>query len=395
MVKAVVKAGVEAGTPVASALMDVDLTILQGRILLYRVFDVAHEVHLADAERALRTTAGDGRSARLRLERQRDSVVFTDPPVTANLSERLITLADREWSVRVEAKAYDFGVMTIIWTLSIPPRTTIVELEEMSVQLEEPSLKADLERWMTEDCDVAIELMKPGLVKPGRRDMCDTLTVFALTGFEEEITGETLASHHRIPGLILGERVTFSRQLRDELRRSSFSYSTHDLVVIGYDAALVYDPTGTNDVSTLLEFALAQTLELELEDRDLDQRVALMHDQLDERRRAGQSWRNSPYETLRRNLLSQHLDFSEVLERVTSAVKVTEDFYYAKVYREAVRVFRVDEVVASANHKLELMSRTYSMLSDEVDTHTSHRLERVVIALILFEIVLTLLAKFT
>ena len=64
------------------------------------------------------------------------------------------------------------------------------------------------------------------------------------------------------------------------------------------------------------------------------------------------------------------------------------------MYREAVRVFRVDEIIASANHKLDLMSRTYSMLSDEVDTHTSHRLERVVIGLILFEIILTLVEKF-
>lgn len=374
--------------------MDVDLTITKGRILLYRVFDVAHEVHLADAERALRTGGGEGQAVRLRLERQRDAVVFTDPPVTANLSERLITLANREWAVRVEAKAYDFGVMTVIWTLTIPERTSLVDLEHISVALEDQEMKSQLERWMTEDCDVAIDLMRPGLVKPGRRDVCDTLTVFAITGFEEEITGETLAAHQRIPGLILGERVTFSRQLRDELRRSSFSYSTQDLVVIGYDAALVYDPTGTNDVSTLLEFALAQTLELELEDSDLDHRVARMHDQLDERRRAGQSWRSSPYESLRRDLLSQHLDFSDVLERVTSAVKVTEDFYYAKVYREAVRVFRVDEIIASANHKLDLMSRTYSMLSDEVDTHTSHRLERVVIGLILFEIILTLVEKF-
>jgi hypothetical protein len=380
--------------------MDTELHISHGRILLYRVFDVAQEVHLSIAERALRTsnTGGSGTDhavARLRLERDREAVVFTDPPVSANLGDRRLMLHNLEWDVRVVAKAYVFGVMTIIWSLAIRPGTTLAELEQISVELEEPAMKTDLETWMTEDCDVAMAAMLPGLEKPHRRDRCDTLTLYGITGFTEAISGETLATHPRIPGLLLGERTTFSQQLRDELRRSSFSYSAQDLVVIGYDAALVYDPTGINDVSTLLEFALAQTLELALEDSDLDQRVAEMHDQLDERRRAGQSWRKSPYEALRRNLLSQHLDFSEVLERVTSAVKVTEDFYHAKVYREAVRVFRVDEIVAASNHKLDLMSRTYSMLSDEVDTHTSHRLERVVIGLILFEIFLTLFEKLT
>ena len=374
--------------------MNAALTISEGRILLSRVFDVANEVHLAEAERALRRVPANDRSvARLRLERQRDGVIFTDPPVLANLADRVLQLDGHEWAVRVLAKAYDFGVMTIIWSLTIPDGMLLDDLERIAVELEVPGMRTDLEHWMTEDCDVAIEAMRPGLVKPGRRDVDDTLLLFAITGFHESITGEALAAHPRIPGLLLGERVEFSRQLREELHRSSFSYSKNDLVVIGYDAALVYDPTGTNDVSTMLEFALAQTLELELEDRDLDQRVAEMHDQLDERRRAGQSWRKSPYESLRRNLLSQHLDYSEVLGRVTSAVKVTEDFYYAKVYREAVRVFRVDEVIAAANHKLDLMSRTYSMLSDEVDTHTSHRLERIVIGLILFEILLTILEK--
>jgi len=37
------------------------------------------------------------------------------------------------------------------------------------------------------------------------------------------------------------------------------------------------------------------------------------------------------------------MDFVEVLERVTAAVKVTEDLHYASVYRTAMRVFRADE----------------------------------------------------
>jgi uncharacterized Rmd1/YagE family protein len=84
------------------------------------------------------------------------------------------------------------------------------------------------------------------------------------------------------------------------------------------------------------------------------------------------------------------MDFVEVLERVTAAVKVTEDFYYANVYRGAMRIFRAEEIIEANNRKLDLMFRTYTMLADEVDSATSHRLELIIVLLILFEIILTI-----
>ena len=75
------------------------------------------------------------------------------------------------------------------------------------------------------------------------------------------------------------------------------------------------------------------------------------------------------------------------LQRVNAAVKVTEDLYYAAIYRGAMRVFRANELADATEHKLEVMYRTYSMLSDEAEAHTSRRLEWIVIVLILIEVV--------
>ena len=83
----------------------------------------------------------------------------------------------------------------------------------------------------------------------------------------------------------------------------------------------------------------------------------------------------------------QHMDFVEVLERVTAAVKVTEDFYYATVYRGAMRIFRAEEIIDAANRKLDLMFRTYTMLADEVDSEKSMRLEMIIVILILIEVI--------
>jgi hypothetical protein len=365
-----------------------ELAVAVGQILLYRLFDVADSVDLAAVERELRSAKGPGDGvARLRLQRQRDGVVFTNPPVSAGLSDRELLLSGREWPVRVVAKAYDFGVMTIVWALNIPSGTTFDQLAELSVELEGEQMRADLERWMIEDASVAVDAMRVGLANPSIHDSQETLTIYAIRGFVSDgpVKASTVSAHLSLPSLLLGESDEFSQQLRDELLRSSYSYSTNDLVVIGYDQALVYDPDGTEDATSLLEFALAQVLELAYYDRQLDDRITHMHKQLSGRRTPG-SKANKKYDELRRDLLTEHLSFSEVIERVGAAIKVTEDLYYAAIYRGAMRVFRAQEVAAATEHKLEVMYRTYSMLSDEADANTSRRLEWIVIVLILIEV---------
>ncbi len=365
------------------------LTVESGQILMYRLFDVADTVDLATVERELRSgnSAREG-VARLRLQRQRDGVVFTNPPVSAGLSDRQLLLDDHEWPVRVVAKAYDFGVMTIVWALSIPTGTSLDQLAELSVELEGEQMRADLERWMREDAALAVDAMRAGLVNPGIHDSQETLTIYAIRAFVSDgpVAASTVAVHEALPSLLLGEKDEFSDQLKDELLRSSYSYSTNDLVVIGYDQALVYDPDGTEDATSLLEFALAQVLELSYYDRQLDERINRMHRQLSNRRGTTKKM-NKGYDELRRDLLTEHLEFSEVIERVGNAIKVTEDLYYAAIYRGAMRVFRAQEVAAATQHKLEVMYRTYSMLSDEAEAHTSRRLEWIVIILILIEVV--------
>jgi hypothetical protein len=277
--------------------------------------------------------------------------------------------------------------MTIVWALNIPSGTTFDQLAELSVELEGEQMRADLERWMIEDASVAVDAMRVGLANPSIHDSQETLTIYAIRGFVSDgpVKASTVSAHPSLPSLLLGESDEFSQQLRDELLRSSYSYSTNDLVVIGYDQALVYDPDGTEDATSLLEFALAQVLELAYYDRQLDDRITHMHKQLSGRRTPG-SKANKKYDELRRDLLTEHLSFSEVIERVGAAIKVTEDLYYAAIYRGAMRVFRAQEVAAATEHKLEVMYRTYSMLSDEADANTSRRLEWIVIVLILIEV---------
>jgi uncharacterized Rmd1/YagE family protein len=179
--------------------------------------------------------------------------------------------------------------------------------------------------------------------------------------------------------------------LRTDLHANSFSYTDHDLVAIGYDHGIIYDASNAADIAALLEFALAQVLELDYYDTLLDDRISHVVDTVQATRSGRRRGRGrSNFESLRRELMLQHMDFVEVFERVTAAVKVTEDFYYATVYRAAMRIFRAEELIDAINRKLDLIFRSYAMLADEVAIEKSHRLELIIVLLIVFEIVFTI-----
>jgi hypothetical protein len=225
----------------------------------------------------------------------------------------------------------------------------------------------------------------------------ESLALHVIRKFEDDVTAAEVLTHPHLATLVLGDAENFSEQVLSELEASASSYSTHDLVVVGYDQAIVYDPQNANDIAALLEFALVQVHELDWYDHELDERLSLagaaLHG-LDFARRFRHPWAlglgRSPYDRPRQELLIQHVEVVRLFEQVTAAVKVTDDLYYASIYRDAMRVFRAQELIEAINRKLELMFRMYSMLADEAESHTSHRLEWIVILLILCEVIISL-----
>src|SRR5688500_10781552 len=144
--------------------------IASGQLLLYAIYDVADEADLATIERVVRARSHVGeRISRLQLERQRTSVTFANPPVTLRLSDRSLHLGHVDHAVTSYAKVYDFGALTIVWSVAIPPHTSLARLTELAEELGQ--LQILLDGWMRDDAAVAIDLMREGLVRPDLRDV--------------------------------------------------------------------------------------------------------------------------------------------------------------------------------------------------------------------------------
>lgn len=369
--------------------------IVSGEIQLLAIFDVADEIDLAHLERLLRQSdqlRGARQVGRLSLERQPDAVAFANPPVTARLDDRRVEIQGRSHEVGTRLRFYDFGALAVQWSIAIDAGLSLADLVGLSASLESPEIRAQLSGQMAYDVDLAVAAVAAALDTPTVERSVEYFTVYVVHAFERECTAQELMDAKVVAQLVVGENSALSQQLHDEIRAASFSYSTTDLVVISYDQAFIYDPASAADISALLEFALAQVLELGYYDTQLDRRLAELSQAVRGPARHARRWGlgRSRFETLRREVLVEHVELVQVLEQVTAAVKVTDDLHYARIYRAAMRVFRSGELIEATNRKLELVFRTYTMLADEVDSHVAHRLEWIIIALIGFEIVLGL-----
>lgn len=360
-------------------------------------FDLAHEVDLVAVERALRSRRTPlGGVARLHLERQQDAIVIANTPVTMRLGDRALRIGEHEFRAGVYARFYAFGALTVVWTVPLPASCSLDDLATLAVELATPSSAAALDAWARDDAIEALAAAAAAVADRIPHEPLERLVLHAIRTFRDDVTATQVLDHPSLAPLVLGERLDFSPTVLADLRDASASYTTHDLVVVGYDQALIYDAHNAGDIAALLEFALVQVHELDWYDLQLDARlsaasaaVGVAHGR-SLRRRATGGFGSAPFERLRKELLVEHMELVRVLEQVTAAVKVTDDLYYASIYHDAMRVFRADELIEATNRKLELVFRTYSMLGEEADSQTSHRLEWIIIVLILFEIVMSL-----
>ena len=87
------------------------------------------------------------------------------------------------------------------------------------------------------------------------------------------------------------------------------------------------------------------------------------------------------------------MELTEVTEKVDNALKVTEDVYYAKIYRTAMMLFRSRDWELSIKEKLQVITNTYKMLYDEISTKRGHLLELGIFLLIVIEIILLIVIE--
>jgi hypothetical protein len=281
-------------------------------------------------------------------------------------------------------------VVSVCFEVPIEPGTELASLVPWCDELYE---SPELDRRARELVAPLLDELRDALEKRHDWTELETYTIVHVRECDGHPSAAEILASEVLANLIVGEPAArrLSRRQRDDVLQHAHSYFDDDLVVIDWNSAFVLEPSGSRDIVEILELATSQLLELRYYDGLFDAERARVHREFGELRRSAWGLRlRRSWVRLAHDLVRRLLELTEFTERVDNALKVTGDFYLARVYESAVRRFRLDAWRAAIEEKQALLARAYGLVRGEIDTRRSTSLELVVILLIVVEVALAI-----
>jgi hypothetical protein len=370
---------------------------VDGAAIVYRLYDVGFEIDLTRAAALLASSAPE-RVRPVRGEAQ--AIQIANPPVTVVLGTESVTVPGASGEAEVSARIFDFGVVSV--RLAIPA-TTGLAWSAYSAFGNAVDVGTDFAPLFDRHLRVLLARIAPAVTRPAVAPVTEDYVVFRIEAVRGAGDGSSSASGPLSPAawgdedlvpLLLNERRPLSETARRELLPHRFSYYTDDLTILTWDNALVVEPSrGDTDVQYILEFANAQLLELRVYDGLLDAELPAMYDRVASARPRRLALMQRRFARLLADLQALVADSTELVERVDSALKVTDDVYLARIYTAALDIFRGREWRSGIDRKRAIIRETYAMLNAESQAARTEALEVLIVALITAELILALFPR--
>ena len=364
-----------------------DPIVQRGSILVYRVFDIAHEIDLKRVEALMQADSGAGNLRVGIARRGRSAIIIRNAPVRLQLGKTEIKIFSETVMADTFATLWDYGAISIVFQIPIAPGLRWSELIPRGAALngEIPGAEEidSLARQKTSELAQLLGTAVKRFSAPG--ELFEDYLIY----FFEELQGvgkaESLVAGSILPELILGEgREVLADRSRSAVHEYVYQYAENDLVALDWNSAVVLEPSGGRDIPDVIEFALTHLLELRYYDDLLDRRLNGLYDSIEVNRRG--IWR-SGYAQIARDANTLYLEMSELLERIDNSLKGLGDFYLAVIFRASIRRLRVNDWQIDVSRKMEVMSDVSELLQGEINVQRGHTMELVVIVLIAFEII--------
>lgn len=355
---------------------------VKGSVLGIILQDICEEIRLEE----LREILGAKRVEPSFKRATPDYVRFENPPVAESLDP--IVLGKGE-TLQPQIKYYDYGVVSVILELTFEAGwDELVKLAARWV----PS--AELERQAHQIVRGRLERIAPAIVRPYSEWLSEDYYIFLLSDVPLRPSGTDLLRQHgqEIAEMLRGEATPLAQSEIQEVLQASLSYYPNDLVVVGWNAALVYDgPSGAEISVQILEYANSQLLEFRHYDELLTRELAAVYRSL--KHRAG-FWRRWRMRTEASRLSSLTVEVTELVERADNAIKFVSDMFSARLYRLAAAKVGVPEYKNLVNEKLRTADGLYRTLIDEFDKSRAFVLELMVVIILLIELVYLFRGKY-
>lgn len=376
-----------------------EVQIQEGQILVYRAFDIGQEIDLGKVEAILRENLGRTRVSLTRRARQ--AVIMRNAPLRVSLGEIAFKLGSETIQAEASATMWDYGTLSLVFQIQIPRGCRWSELIAKAALLNgDPNAPDPVDEIAIVKANELVQLLQSAIHRPGTWDVAEDYVIYfiqsvLIPGSLQGVVFDAreLMNRADIPALLLGDsKERLAPKTREGILENYHQYAANDLVLIDWNSALVVEPSGNREIVDILEFALTHLLELRYYDGLLDLKLASLYDAIEERR---QSVLKSSFSGILRETNTLFIEFSEFIEQIDNSLKVVGDYYLAVIFRSALHRLRVSEWEQNITRKMALLSQVSEILEGEVNVRRSYVLELIVILLISFEVVMTIIEKFS
>jgi hypothetical protein len=361
---------------------------MKGTVVYFFAFDVANEIR-TPLVRELLSQQPFPFQIRVGGAAPRD-VPFYRPLTVSLKSEELDSNVGRV-TIKPFVKVFDVGVISISYEVPFEAATLTDLVPYHLLSGNGIGLTTRAERL----CGLVVANLNPFMVNPSdQRGPVEAYTAFCLEDVGGGVQEWTAARRADIAALLCEEAISerLARGQVDETLRLALSYTSEDVTVIDWDAALVVDRSGYfDDVLYMIELANLQLEEYKLLDDRLDRHFLEAYVDL-ERYHKARRLLFGPGPPLRA-LRAYRMDITKMSEEVSNITKFVGDWYLARVYLACKDRFHLGHWESSVDQKLLELDRLYSLVQSETYERRMLALEVLIAALFLFDVLALLFRK--
>jgi len=347
---------------------------LQGSIVVLNLYDIAEEIRLSDLPpitggTRLSPTFKSSTPAHVRFERP--PVIEPLPPLSLSTGQRF----------EVTLQYYDYGVVSVLLRFAFSGSWE--ELQQLAGSWISGTIFDDLCRNTIRE---RLKKIGAALVKPYANWLSEDYAVIHLHSVAGTTNGAALLQEHgkEISQIVRGEMTPLADQERVEVLQGYMSYYPNDLIVAGWNAALVFDtPAGAEPTITLLEYANSQLLQFRHYDDMLTRELERVYDILETRKGLFYGWRMRSAAARLRTML---VDVTELTERTNNALKFVGDMFFARVYKLCAGNIGVTDYQTLVQEKLHTADELYDFMIEEFHQARAFLLEFIVVLILLIEL---------
>lgn len=375
---------------------------VKGSILLYRVFDIAHEVDLSAAETLFQEGFARGRFKFFRDPHK--SLIIEEAPLIINLGNTSLKTPAGQLTAVVNAKIWNYGALSLTLEVVIPENYSWKQLVGLGAFLDGAE---EVNEIAINQKKIITKNILPSLKDPNKDwEVFEDYTTYILeevleqqktekTGKEEEKTKtvvygpEDILKKCAIAELINAEETTvLSPSTKKSFTNNFFQYSKDDLLILDWNSALLVDLSkdkNFRDYADIIEFSLTHSLSLRRYDYLLDQKLKKLYDSLDVTK--NKSLFSNYYGEMLEDINRSYMEYSEFFERINNSLKTVGDYYLATIFRAASKKFRFEDWQQATGSKMKTLDHMAGKINNELNSRRGHFLELTIVVMIGIELI--------